>query len=159
MVTLTPMTAEEYAAWYDEAVAAYAQERVRAGNASPEEAADQARTSFEQLLPRGLDTPLQHLYAIRGDGGVQVGVIWLAGGQPSLGLPGGTGFIYDLTVFPEFRRKGYGRAAMLAIEAEARALGLTALALHVFGHNATARRLYESIGYTPTNINMRKEIG
>ena len=48
---------------------------------------------------------------------------------------------------------------MLALEEEARRFGLTALALHVFGHNTAARALYEGIGYQITNINMRKDLG
>jgi ribosomal protein S18 acetylase RimI-like enzyme len=32
------------------------------------------------------------------------------------------------------------------------------LGLHVFGHNHGARRLYDSLGFEPTSITMRKPL-
>lgn len=157
MITLTPMTREEYEAWREESIRGFAQERVRAGNTPPEEALSFARRAFESLLPRGLDTPDQWLYSVR-DGDTPVGVVWLGRGQPGAGLPPTTGFIYDLLIFSEHRRKGYGAQAMLALEQEARRRGMDSLALHVFGHNVAARALYDSLGYEATSITMRKRL-
>lgn len=159
MVRLAPMRAQEYAAWVEEAIANYARERVRAGNTPEDEALEMARKTFDHILPQGLETPSQHLYTIRNPDDEPVGVIWFGHGQPETGLPPTTGAIYDLVIYPAHRRRGYGRAAMLALEEEARRFGLTALALHVFGHNTAARALYEGIGYRITNINMRKDLG
>jgi RimJ/RimL family protein N-acetyltransferase len=41
---------------------------------------------------------------------------------------------------------------------KARALGCRELALHVFGHNLQARRLYAKLGYAETNVNMSKPL-
>lgn len=157
-VTLVAMNQLEYDAWYDAAVADYAGERVRAGNTPADQALEVASRAFAQLLPQGLQTPSHHLYTVRDENGAAVGVIWLAHDVPGSGLAPTTGFIYDVVIYPEYRRRGYGREAMLALEDEARRLGLTALALHVFGHNTTARHLYETLGYQATNINMRKDL-
>ncbi len=43
-------------------------------------------------------------------------------------------------------------------EAEARLRGATELGLNVFGHNQVARQLYESMGYTATSIQMKKNL-
>jgi len=53
---------------------------------------------------------------------------------------------------------GYGRAAMELAEAEALSRGASELGLNVFGHNQVARHLYESMGYTATSINMKKDL-
>ena len=38
-------------------------------------------------------------------------------------------------------------------------LGIDRVELHVFGHNAPARALYEKAGYTPASIVMVKQLG
>ena len=62
-------------------------------------------------------------------------------------------------VMPEHRRQGHAYGALLALEHEARRLGLTGVALHVFGHNTTAQARYAKLGYSPTNINLFKSLG
>ena len=57
------------------------------------------------------------------------------------------------------QRKGHAARALRALEGEMRALGLSGIALHVFGQNAAAHALYVQLGYLPTNINMFKAIG
>ena len=64
----------------------------------------------------------------------------------------------DIVIDEPYRRRGYGQAAMLALEDSVRSLGLRGIALHVFGHNTAARALYERLGYTVTNINMAKRL-
>jgi len=79
--------------------------------------------------------------------GEAVATLWLAlrprGGRTE-------GYIYDIEVREGFRGRGYGRATMLAGIEKARELGAEAVGLHVFGHNATARALYQSLGFRPT---------
>lgn len=156
-LVLVPMTDQEYEAWRGESVRSFAEERMRAGNALPEEALASAQSAFDRLLPHGLATPNHWLYTIQVDGEA-VGMVWLGRGQPGAGLPPSTGFIYDLLIYPEHRRKGYATRAMLALEEEARRRGMDRLALHVFGHNEAARRLYEKVGYEMTNITMQKSL-
>ena len=50
------------------------------------------------------------------------------------------------------RGRGVGTATLSWIEAEARRLGLGAVALSVMAHNAGAIRLYERLGYRPLRI-------
>jgi predicted GNAT family acetyltransferase len=37
-------------------------------------------------------------------------------------------------------------------------MGLKTLKLHVFGSNHVARKLYETVGYETTNVNMSKNL-
>jgi ribosomal protein S18 acetylase RimI-like enzyme len=67
-------------------------------------------------------------------------------------------WIYDLEIFERFRRKGYAKRTLEAAEREAKELGIDQMELHVFGHNAPARALYEKAGYAPTSIVMAKQL-
>lgn len=153
-VRLRPMTAAEYDAWLPGAIEAYAADHVRAGSRPADTALESATKEFATLLPDGVDTAEHHLL-IGVDGDEPVGLLWLnipeSGGQTR-------SFVYDIEVDDSKRGKGYGRAIMLAAEDYSRAKGATAIRLHVFGDNTVARRLYESLGYQATNINMVKPL-
>jgi ribosomal protein S18 acetylase RimI-like enzyme len=155
MVQLAPMTEGEFRDYLKGAIKGYAEEKVKAGNWTPEEALQRSEGEFTQLLPQGVATPNQHLFTIYDAERNRVGFIWLAvqdrGSKES-------GFIYDFAIYPAYRRRGYGAATLRAIEETARRFGLSEIGLHVFAHNATARALYEKMGYEVTNINMHKEI-
>jgi ribosomal protein S18 acetylase RimI-like enzyme len=155
MVSLRPMTEDEFQSFLAEDIPTYAAEKVRAGTWKPEEAISRSKDEHAQLLPGGLHSPHQHLYTIE-DNGRAVGRLWLSSDPLA---SAGAGFIYDLHVEEASRRQGIGREAMLALEIEARRLGLHSLALHVFGDNQAARSLYEKLDYRVTDINMEKKIG
>ena len=154
MNVLGPMS--EYLAYVEEAVPAYAADKVASGHWRESEALDRSRREHEQLLPQGLATPDNHLYTVR-DPATQgvVGHLWIAAQER-----GGKriAYVYDVGILPEHQRRGHASRAFMALEDEARSLGLSGVALHVFGHNAGAQALYASLGYQPTNINMFKAI-
>ena len=154
-VYLHAMTDQAFERWSARLIEDYAGEHVKAGNWSASEALAKARKSIEDLLPDGVDTREHHLFTIMDSTGKQaVGVLWL-GVNPRMQ---DAGFIYDLEIDEPFRRQGYATAAMKALEEKARQLGMAKLALHVFGHNAKARSLYEKLGYGVTDISMAKEL-
>lgn len=154
MVSLRKMTDDEFEAFFDDDIAAFASEKVRAGNWSPEESIEKSRAAHSRLLPEGLHSPHQHFFTIEAEGEA-VGRLWLST-DPEAGA--GTGFIYDLFVEEKSRRRGVASEAMRLLEREARRLGLTRLALHVFAFNTQARDLYDKLGYQVTNLNMAKSI-
>ena len=55
----------------------------------------------------------------------------------------------------DHRRRGIGRALMLAAEAWARRAAITKLELHVFPHNEIAIALYEGLGYRREGLRRR----
>jgi ribosomal protein S18 acetylase RimI-like enzyme len=61
-------------------------------------------------------------------------------------------------VHPQFRRRGHARAALAAMEPLAPSLGLTGIALTVFGSNAEAQALYRAAGFDVTNIGMQRNL-
>jgi mycothiol synthase len=61
----------------------------------------------------------------------------------------GVGYVDYLAVAPRCRGRGLGRALLLHGLAALRAAGLSVAELSVQGENASATRLYESVGMTP----------
>lgn len=156
MPVLVPMTEDEFAGWVARAVAAYAADKVAAGQWSNEDALARAKRSLEELLPNGLSTPENRLYTIVDTQATAVGVLWIAF-QNRAGER--VAYVYDLLIKPEHQRKGHASRAFRALEDEARSLGLSGIALHVFGHNPRAIALYTKLGFHPTNISMYKPVG
>jgi RimJ/RimL family protein N-acetyltransferase len=153
---LAPMTEATYQAYLEVSVREYADDKIKAGNWQPEEALERSAQEFRKYLPDGIATQDNFLYDIEDEAlGIKVGMIWLArfmpGTKPIM-------FVYDFRIDEPHRRKGYGEQAMLAAEAQAKALGYDTIALHVFGHNHAARALYEKLGYEITNVNMAKKL-
>jgi ribosomal protein S18 acetylase RimI-like enzyme len=156
MTTLVAMTEAEYAAYVEAAIPSYAADKIASGQWSSEEALDLSRKSLQELLPDGLATPDNHLFTIQDDQARAVGMLWIAA-QDRAGKR--IAYVYDVSIKPEFQRKGHATRAFLAAEDKARALGLCGIALHVFGHNVGAQALYSALGYRATNISMYKPVG
>jgi ribosomal protein S18 acetylase RimI-like enzyme len=150
-VTFRPMTETEYTAlraWLDED---YAQDVARAMDMPIEEARIAAAKQMAELLKDGLATEGHNLWRIVAEQDVAVGDLWV------FVDPGKRrAFIYFIGIDALYRGKGYGKAAMLALEPVARSKGADHIDLNVFGENATAIGLYEGMGYRPAAISMRK---
>jgi ribosomal protein S18 acetylase RimI-like enzyme len=67
--------------------------------------------------------------------------------------------LYNIEISPGHQHQGHAQRALRALEKEVQRLGLSGIALHVFGHNTSAQALYTKLGYVPTNINMFKAVG
>ena len=150
------MRAEAFTAWVQQAVSGYADDNVAVGRWPAEGALERSRAEFASLLPQGLATPEHHLFEIlAGEAGPTVGFLWFAV-DVQHGQRGG--FVYDVGILPAFRRQGHARRAFQALEPLARALGLTSIGLHVFGHNPGAQALYAQLGYGVTGLNLLKRL-
>ena len=149
------MTKEQFDAYLRDAVREYADAHLKAGDCEPAEALPKAQADYDALLPEGVQTRHQHLFALRDDAAARdVGMIWFAFKQ---GVePPKPAFIFDLRIDADLRGKGYGRAALASFERVAREMGVRKVALNVFGWNRVARALYETAGYEVTSIGMVK---
>jgi len=155
MVTLEPISPEAFERWRTVAIRGYAADKVRVGAWPAEGAEERSERDFATLLPDGLATPGHHFRSIVNDAGVAVGVLWFG---PLREIGRGMCFIWDIEVDAKARGRGYGRAALLALEPVARDLGYDEIGLHVFGDNEIARNLYRTAGYVETDVNMRKPL-
>lgn len=155
MLKLVPMTQTEFLAYAEEAIPAYAADKVASGQWAQEESMDLSRKALEELLPQGLGTPDNQLFTIQDAEAGTVGMLWF-----NIQLRAGRriAYVYDVNLRPEHRRKGFATGAFHALEERGRSLGLSGIALHVFGHNTAAQALYAKLGFRTTNINMFKNV-
>ena len=152
MVQLTPMDSAEFGPYMERLIKRYGSEHVRTGRWTEQEGPTEARKEIERVLPSGLHTPNNFIFAIVSNpSDPHVGTVWLA-------IEPRGGFVYDLEISEAFRRKGYAEAAMRLLEPIARAKGASKLSLHVFGDNHGARALYRKLGYSETNVAMSKAL-
>lgn len=156
MTVLRPMTKQEYAAWVEESIPAYAAEKVASGQWSKEESLELSRKENSELLPQGIDTPDNHFYTIVDEQLNAVGMLWFA---VKTKFNSRVAYVFDVNIAPERQREGHALRAFIALEAEVQNLGLSGIALHVFGHNTGARALYAKLGFHPTNISLFKALG
>ena len=154
---LVPMSQSIFEAFKAEAIAEHARDSRPSTGLSAQEALEHATADFGRLAPLGIATPGHYFFCIHEEQetGAEVGYLWIAVfEQDRLKL----GYIYELMVQPQFRRRGYAAAALRDAEALARELGLSALRLHTFGHNLAALALYRKIGFEPINVVMQKSL-
>ena len=154
-ITLVPMSNAAYSAFAEKAIPKYAEEKVASGQWSRGESRALSKKSLDELLPQGKDTPGNHLFTLLDGASRPVGTLWIAE-QARAGTR--IAYVYDIEIDSAHRRKGYAAQALNAVERMARELGLSGIALHVFGHNAAAQALYVKLGYATTNIQMFKAL-
>jgi ribosomal protein S18 acetylase RimI-like enzyme len=152
-ITLRPATEEEFAGWRARQMADYAAEIAASGSLPPEAAREKAERDTTTALPAGVHTPGQWIFRLLA-GEQPVGWLWL--GAPPPGGDPAMAWVYSVEVEEQSRGRGYGRAAMLLAEEEARSRGMTSVGLNVHGSNKPALSLYESLGYEVMTQQMRK---
>lgn len=152
MIKLRPMTEREFEAFRRVSLEDYAQERARNLGTPVEEQRASAERQYAELLKDGLQTEGHRLWKIMDETGEVVGDLWvrIADGKRA--------FIFFIGIDEPHRRKGYGKQALDALEAELQPQGIASIGLNVFADNAVARHLYEQQGYHTTNQNMVKQI-
>jgi ribosomal protein S18 acetylase RimI-like enzyme len=154
-VWLRPPSRDEFEQWLPRQEAAYAREITESGAMPAAAAAEKARLDTARRFSSGLDSPGQVLFRLMA-GDQPVGWLWLnvpvIDGDPLMA------WVNDIEVDPGYRGRGYGRAAMLLAEHEARARGMTSLGLNVHGQNTAARSLYDSLDYQVMTQQMRKPL-
>lgn len=148
------MSEDEFAAYRAKAIPEYAADKAATGRWSAEEAEEQAAQEYDQLLPDGVHTAGMRMFVAENGDGARVGILWLGVDYPREGAV----WIYDIEIDEAHRGTGLGRQLLAAAEQEARRLGAAAIGLQVFGANKLARSLYESAGYEPVSILMRKSL-
>lgn len=151
---IEPMSEEDYIRYMETAIPKYAEAKRTGEGLSSEEALEISKKSYENLLPKGLETDDHYLHTIKLESsGEKIGILWFA--KTTQG-PSDIAFIYDIEITESHQGKGYGKQSMKLLEAMIRKVGMQGIALHVFGNNEKAIKLYESLDYKPTNIRMIK---
>ena len=163
-LTLVPLTDEEYADFAERQVVEYARQNVNAGEWTPEEALEKARTAEADLLADTLRVRGHTFFKGVDEQGTRAGWLWIAPAPSFLPLdPARSRWLSQITVEEELRGRGYGRALLDALHRHLQAVGVQEVWLRVFDWNTVARRLYESAGYElvrqfPTDAHMKKRL-
>ena len=156
-VHLRVMRADEWDAWRANAVVDYADDIVRNEAVTREQAMTHSAETTDGLLTEGIDTRGHRFFvAEEVDSGRRVGHLWF-GPRPRNPDPS-VAWLYDLFVEEASRGRGIGRALMQLVEVEVRAAGMRRIELNVFGDNAHAKRLYESLAYVEMARQMGKDL-
>ena len=154
-LTLRPMARAEWDEWMPRQMAAYAEHIAASGAMSEADAWRKAKNDTARGFHAGFQTPGMLVFRIMA-GDEAVGWLWLA--APGPGPDRQMAWVYNIEVGPAYRRRGYGREAMLLAEDEARSHGMTSLGLNVHGQNRVARSLYDSLGYDVMALQMKKPL-
>ena len=153
-VRLEPMTAVQFAEFLEVILPPYIAARSIADHVSFAEAERFARDQHLKLLPAGqLSTGHQFHSIVAIDSKHQVGGVWF-----HIDAEKRQAFLYNITVFPEWQRRGYATAALSLVEAAARSSGCAVLALNVFADNTGAAELYRRAGYSFVSSQMNKQL-
>ena len=124
------MTRAEWDEWMPRQMAGYAEHIIASGQMSEADAWAKAKADTARGFYSGYTTPGQQVFRLMA-GDEAAGWLWLAvpGPDPDRLM----GWVYNIEVDPAFRGRGFGRAAMLLAEKEARSRGMTSLGLNVHG--------------------------
>ncbi len=156
MVKLIPLSNSEFAGYWKSDIQRYADENIKAGYWAREGAIQRSKSEHKRILPDGLATPGHFLFSIvNPEKGKKVGIVWffLQKRQKPPAC-----FIYDLFIFEEHRRKGFGTEALKAVEENVSKKNIKSINLHVFNHNRAAKYLYEKAGFKASGISMMKKV-
>jgi ribosomal protein S18 acetylase RimI-like enzyme len=154
-VTLREMTVDEYQAYVEEVQAAVVRELVAA--MPEEEARAKAAGGIAQYLPDGVATPHHTLVIAEDAAGNPVGNAWV-GPDPHRAEGSDAAWLYDINVYPQARRNGYGSAILTEVEVMVRRDGKARLGLNVVATNEAAIALYRKNGYVVTTMQMSKPL-
>lgn len=155
-VTLRTMTDEEY----EEATQRREAEGARelAEFVSEEQAWERVREGTAFYLPRGRETEGHYLVVAEDASGAVVGEAWLGPDPQEATATADAGWVYDIVVYEQFRRQGYGSAILAAVEKLAADKGMTRVGLNVVGSNTAAIELYRRSGYAVSSMVMHKKV-
>jgi ribosomal protein S18 acetylase RimI-like enzyme len=151
-VRLERMPVERVAPWLKAADAEYVESRILAGE-TREVAEAKAAASTAEHFSGGVLLDTHRLFEVVAEDAV-VGFLWIG---PTSVSPSDW-WVWDIEIHEPYRRKGYARAALELGHAEAKRLGAASIGLNVFGYNTGAKELYESLGYSTTSIQMKREL-
>ncbi|MDX6408853.1 MAG: hypothetical protein QOE13_1924 [Gaiellaceae bacterium] len=146
-VTLFPLPEDERDAFVEEEIADYSVQQVRDAGWPRDGALERARAELTPVLNREFADGAEQghqLWSAMNAAGSCVGWLWVT---PVVDASPQSVFLEQITVAKRFRRRGYGRAMLAALEKLLAGTGVDELRLTVFAGNEPARRLYASAGY------------
>jgi ribosomal protein S18 acetylase RimI-like enzyme len=113
-----------------------------------------ARHQHARVLPEGHRTAgHRFLRIVSIDSDEPVGGVWFW-----IDVENKQGFLYNITVFPRHRRRGFASGALVLVQEMARSAGCTTLGLNVFSPNDGAIALYRKLGFSAVSSYWNKPL-
>ena len=153
MISLARIEQSDFEDYLSRVISMYAEESIRAGRWTREEAFEKSRRETLSLLGDGANTKNSHMFWLHAEG-QKIGYAWFGDVDPTKRQA----YLFALEVFPGFQGRGYGREAMNKIEGLAKGYGYSSIGLHVFAFNAAAMELYLHSGFEVVSHMMKKKI-
>ena len=143
MIILKKMTQNEFDKFTEWSLKNYANELLESGMRIELTPYEEAKSQFKKILPNRLKSKDNFLFVVQNEFYEDVGVIWYQINPRNNEF----GFICELFIYEQHRRKGYGTQVLTAIENDARTHGIKIMVLSVFKYNTPACELYYKSGY------------
>jgi ribosomal protein S18 acetylase RimI-like enzyme len=161
MIKLRKMREEEFSAYREYFIADYGGEISRNYAKPLDRALKLAEEDIDASLPQGPLTPDNELMCIDlcdsnpNEAGRTrlLGYLWY-----TLQEDKAAAFICDFFIDEEYRGSGHGKSALGTLEQSLHLQGVTQIKLRVAHDNKRAQKLYETVGYKITGVNMAKNI-
>ena len=151
-IRLEPMTQAQYSDFMEAIVPPYVAERATADHVSAEVAERYARHQHARLLPEGhRTTGHRFLRIVSTDGDESVGGVWFW-----IDVENKQAFLYNITVFTQYRRRGFASDALGLVEEMVREAGCVTLGLNAFSSNDAAIALYLKVGFSAVSSYLNK---
>lgn len=150
-VKLEAMDAGDFAAFVERLIPPYAAERAAADHISLEAATAFARKQTAEILGAGHLTPGHLLFNIENGEQERVGDLWV-----KFDADAQEAFVYEINIYPAFRRQGLASAALNTVQALLKEQGCRVLGLNVFAPNHGAQALYARLGFAAQSSYMNK---
>ena len=146
------MTQAQFNDFMEVIFAPYVAERAAADHVPTELAAQFVRDQHARLLPHGhLTAGHQFLHIVSASENQPVGGVWFM-----VDVENKDAFLYNITVFAQYRRRGFASEGLMQVEKMACAAGCATLGLNMFSSNAGAIALYCQRGYGTVSAYMNK---
>ena len=145
------MLASEFSRFCDRFIEDWAQDLSKVDDLEISIARQEATRRTKDDFAEGVDGEGRRLFVISADDKA-VGTLWFS-------FEGTRAFIQDITIEPDKRGRGYGRRALILMEAELEGLGVSRVQLSVDAQNPRAKALYERVGYAVTGFRLTKRLG
>jgi GNAT superfamily N-acetyltransferase len=119
-----------------------------------EEFRKQHQWIIEHFAPA--DTRRNRVFVAEIDG-KYAGHVWV-GSQSDFFTRRSGPWIFDLSIKPEYRRRGLAKALHARAERWVKSQGFGAIGLQVMAHNEAAAALYHKLGYSARAVSMKKGV-
>lgn len=140
-VTLEAMTRAHFTDFMEAIFPPYVAERAAADHVCRRTAERYTRRQHARLLPDGhLTAGHRFERVVSADSGQAVDGVWFGVDDENK-----QAFLYYISILPEHRRRGFARAALVAVEEMVRAAGCVSFGLNVFSSNDGAMALYRKL--------------